>query len=96
MEAAVEKQQLRVLQQLLVAAGRVEGWGLEDLRGVTLLAVVEAGQEQLVQLVLGVAAASGDVLWQGADVDELVAAAQSRAHWGVLGHMLRAAAAAAE
>ena len=94
MEAAVEKQQWRVLQQLLVAAGRVEGWGLEDLRGV-MLAVVEAGQEQLVQLVLGVAAASGDMIWQGGDVDQLVAAAQSRGHWDVLGHIVRAGAAAA-
>ena len=93
MEAGGEKQQWRVLRQLLVAAGRVQGWGLEDLRGV-MVAVVEAGQEHLVQLVLGVAAASGDVTWQGGDLDELVAAAQSRGHWGVLRHMLRAAAAA--
>ena len=49
-----------------------------------MLAVVEAGQEQLVQLVLGVAAASGDVTWQGEDLHVLVAAAQGRSHWGVL------------
>ena len=86
MEAAVEKQQWQVLQQLLMAAGRVQGWGLEDLRDV-MLAVVEAGQEQLVQLVLGVAAALGDVTWQGEDLDVLVAAAQSRGHWGVLAEL---------
>ena len=86
MEAAVEKQKWQVLQQLLVAAGRVQGWGLEDLRDV-MLAVVEAGQEQLVQMVLGVAAASGDVTWQEEDLEVLVAAAQSRGHWGTLAEL---------